>query len=74
MELIDYDLTTEIQTLRNIEKAAAEKGRSTKHLFRTRSAEEVSRPYSNTSTWRKMAEEVESPKLRAEFKKALAQE
>jgi len=73
MELIDYDLETDILTLRKIEKSAAEQGRPTKHLFRTRSVEEVSRPYSKTSTWKKMAKEIENPKLRSEFTQALAE-
>lgn len=71
MKLIDYNLEKDIQTLRKIEKSAAEQGRPTKHLFRTRSAEEVSRPYSKTSTWKKMAEEIENPRLRSEFTQAL---
>lgn len=71
MELINYDLEKDIQTLRRIEDAAANQGKPTKHLFRIRSAEEVSRPYSKTSTWKAMAEEIQDPNVKSEFLNAL---
>lgn len=68
MELIDYNLEKDIQTFRAIQKARAEAGRPTKHLFRIRSAEEVSRPYTKTGTWKTMArQQIQDPKLWAEF-------
>jgi len=72
MELIDYDLEKDLQTVEQIKKAANRRGQPTKHLFRTRSAKEVTLPYTKASTWTHMAEEVKDANMRRELIRRLA--